>query len=264
MANKRDPHTPPWAPFPSVPRSAGRTAALNSPPPPSGEASHRRPGPSWPGRWELSAKVAHASSSFRLRGHSRWSWFLNLFRHVSGSLGSLGLLARRPGTWPQCPGCWPGLWASEQTAQESEHLFSLPSPPHPIPPHSTPASSYSSFMARLKQPLPRAFLGLFIGAGPSPIPSAPQSSITLPWPCLVTLPGRAGTSSAHCGVPAGGHRAGLLNDKWHFLALPRPAQQPPLPLSHLHRVGAEPLLPAAPSGRHGLSGLTVVASFPGL
>lgn len=31
MANEQYPHTPPWAPFLPVPRSAGRTAALNSP-----------------------------------------------------------------------------------------------------------------------------------------------------------------------------------------------------------------------------------------
>lgn len=135
MANKRDPHTPPWAPFPPVPRSAGRRTDGSIELAPSPQVRPRTDAQVPPGRGNGSSVPRWPMRAVPLRGRSRWSWFLNLFRRVSGSLGSSGLLARRPGTWPQCPGCWPALWASEQTAQESEHLFSQPTPPQLVPTH---------------------------------------------------------------------------------------------------------------------------------
>lgn len=134
--------------------------------------------------------------------------------------GFLGLLARRPGTWPQRPGA--GLWASEQTVHESE------APVLPTPPHSTPACSYSSFRLGLNRLFPELCWTSSSGWAPPPshlLPEQHHASISLP--CDSPWEGRGQLCPLPC--PCRWAQDGSAQGQ---MALPGPAQarqQPPLP-----------------------------------
>lgn len=164
--------------------------------------------PGWP--------VSVFSSQGLVHVHRRWREFsepvLDLQR-LTGYLRAAREAAR--GLPLGCPGT--GLWASEPTALHPKHL--LPTP--------TPTQFLFVFHGSGRQHLfPEALPYPSTGVGHSPTPSAPTEhhgclclwlsfrGQGLALPAVVSLPMGTGT--------------GLLTDKWHFQALPRPVQQQPL------------------------------------